>query len=517
MSQPFYVTTAIEYVNSPPHVGHAYEKIGADIIARAMRMRGRDVIFQMGTDEHSTNVARKAAEAGISPQELCDRMVEKFTTAWRRLELSYDVFIRTTSDRHAATVRDLLQRIHDNDDIYLGKYEGHYCPSCERFYQTKDLEKKGGAHHCPVHDIACEWLEEENYFFRLSRYRDPLLEHIERNPKFVRPEIRRNEIVSVLREGLEDISISRSGVEWGVSLPWDENAVTYVWFDALINYISAIGYADDRETYERFWPAQIQIIGKDITRFHCIYWPAMLLSGGVPLPETIFGHGFVHYRGEKMSKTKGTVIDPMQIVDRFGADSLRYYLAREIRWGQDGDYTWERFVERYNADLANNLGNLLNRSLTMIRKYSEGAVELPPDPSAGKNEVFDTALLERYIESLDDWRIDELPARVIEMVDGVNLYIDRHQPWALAKDPDSRGRLVQVLFGIAEALRWIAVCTAPIMPSSAAKIWKQLNLPGSIENARFDDLSWGSFPEGVVVNKPKPIFPRIELDEETKG
>ena len=372
MSKHFYVTTAIEFVNSVPHVGHAYEKIGADIIARAMRMLGRDVVFQMGTDEHSTNVARKADELGMEPLQFCDDMVKKFVTVWEKLELSFDVFIRTTSERHEATVRDLLKRIHDNGDIFTGKYEGYYCASCERFYQTKDLIKDDADYRCPVHELPCDWLEEENYFFRLSRYRDPLLAHIEKNQQFIQPEIRRNEIVNVLKDGLDDISISRSGSRWGVPLPWDETAITYVWFDALINYVSAVGYADDRDSFNKYWPAQLQIIGKDITRFHCIYWPAMLLSAGLELPETIFGHGFVHFGGEKMSKTRGTVIDPLEIVERHGADALRYFLAKEIHWGQDGDFTPERFVDIYNADLANNLGNLVNRSLTMIRKLHKG-------------------------------------------------------------------------------------------------------------------------------------------------
>jgi len=514
MSKHFYVTTAIDYVNSKPHVGHAYEKIGADIIARVMRMRGLDVIFQMGTDEHSTNVARKAEELGMEPPQFCDEMVDKFIAVWESLELSYDVFIRTTSQRHEATVRDLLRRIYEKDDIYTGKYEGFYCASCERFYQKKDLAESSGENHCPVHDIACEWLEEENYFFRLSRYRDPLLEHIEKNPQFIQPEIRRNEILNVLKDGLEDISISRSGSQWGVPLPWDESAVTYVWFDALINYVSAVGYSDDEKAFAKFWPAKLQIIGKDITRFHCIYWPAMLLSAGLPLPETIFGHGFVHFRGEKMSKTRGTVIDPMEIVNQHGADALRYFLAKEIHWGQDGDFTLERFVDIYNADLANNLGNLINRSLTMMRKYCDGRVEIPENPSAGENAVFDVSLPEKYLDSLIGWRLHEMPDRLIEMVDGVNLYIDKQQPWALNRDPDKRETLLEVMFNIAEALRWIAVCAYPIVPGAAAKIWAQMNLPSSIDKARFDDLVWGNFPQGVTVGKPEPIFPRIETAKE---
>jgi methionyl-tRNA synthetase len=512
MSKSFYITTAIEYVNSYPHVGHAYEKIGADIIARAMRMRGYDVVFQMGTDEHSTNVARKAEELGLSTQQFCDEMVEKFVAVWEKLNLSYDVFIRTTSPRHVATVRGLLKKIHDNDDIFIGKYEGYYCENCERFYQTKDLVKDGATYKCPVHDLPCNWLEEENYFFRLSRYRDPLLKHIEAHPGFIEPEIRRNEIINVLREGLEDISISRSGSLWGVPLPWDEEAVTYVWFDALINYLSAVGYSDDEAAFKKYWPAKLQIIGKDITRFHCIYWPAMLLSAGLPLPETIFGHGFVHYRGEKMSKTRGTVIDPVEIVDKHGADALRYFLAKEIHWGQDGDYTPERFVDIYNADLANNLGNLVNRSLTMIGKYCDGKIEIPKDPTAGKNKVFDVSLLDRYLVALESWRLHEMPTCLIQMVDGVNLYIDRTQPWALNKNPASRETLLEVMFNIAEALRWIAICAFPIIPGAARKIWEQLNLPSPIEQVSFADLEWGRFPSLVKARKPQPIFPRIMVE-----
>lgn len=510
MDSRYYITTAIEYINGTPHVGHAYEKIGADIIARAMRMRGFKVIFQMGTDEHSTNVARKAAELGMDPNEFCDNMVEKFISVWKKLNLSYDVFIRTTSQRHIDTVAKFLQKIYDNDDIYLGQYNGFYCNSCERFYQEKDFDPGDKEHKCPVHGISCEWLEEENYFFKLSKYRDPLLDHIKENPDFILPQIRRNEIVNVLEAGLEDISISRSGLKWGVPLPWDENAVTYVWFDALINYISAIGFSDDRETYNRFWPAHLQIIGKDITRFHCIYWPAMLMSAGIELPNTIFGHGFVHFGGEKMSKTTGTAVDPLEVIDRYGADALRYYLAREIQWGQDGDFTWERFVERYNADLANNLGNMVNRSLTMIKRYADGPLQPPNSPRQYRDKVFDTKLLEDYLEGLECWRLHDMAKSIISMVDGINLYIDRTQPWNLAKDPAKKEELDRVLYGLAESIRWIAICAYPIIPGSAEKMWEQLNAPGRIQDTRFVDLRWGSLPEGIEVGEPTPIFPRIE-------
>lgn len=513
MSKNFYVTTAIEYVNGTPHVGHAYEKIGADIIARAMRMRGFDVTFQMGLDEHSTNVARQAASEGIDPLKFCDNMAEKFLTVWNKLNLSFDVFIRTTSQRHVESVQKLLQIIYDRGDIYLGKYEGYYCESCERFYQEKDLTLKDDGYFCPTHDIACKWLEEENYFFKLSKYQDALLKHIEDNPEFIQPKVRTNEIVNVLKEGLEDISISRSGVDWGVPLPWDKESVTYVWFDALINYLSAIGYGEDSEECRKFWPAQLQIIGKDITRFHCIYWPAMLMSAELELPKTIFGHGFVHFGGEKMSKTKGTVVDPLGIADQYGADALRYYLAAEIQWGHDGDFTQERFIERFNADLANNLGNMINRSLTMIKRYSEAELLVPENPSAEAGKVFDTALLEKYLECVDKSALQDLCRTVISMVDGVNLYIDQTQPWVLAKDENKKDELNRVLYNLAEAVRWIAICIFPVIPEAAAKIWDQAQLPGKIEDQRIDQLKWGQFPAGITVNKPDPIFPRIEVEK----
>lgn len=510
MDKPFYITTAIEYVNGTPHLGHAYEKVGADIIARAMRLRGREVMFQMGTDEHSTNVARLARAQGIEPKIFCDGMVEKFLAVWQRLNLSFDVFIRTTEPRHAASVRELLQRIHDRGDIYLGSYEGYYCESCERFYQEKDLQVVETARRCPVHGIDCAWLTEQNYFFKLSAWRDALLQHITGHPEFIQPEIRRNEIVNVLKDGLEDISISRSGVEWGVPLPWDENSVTYVWFDALINYVSAVGFSDDQELYRKFWPAELQVIGKDITRFHCIYWPAMLLSAGLPLPKTIFGHGFVHFGGEKMSKTRGTSVDPFEAIERHGADALRYYLAREISWGSDGDFTWERFAERYNADLANNLGNMVNRSLTMINRFAGGPVPVPADAVAGGGDVFPLSLRDDYLKALDEHRLQDLCRAVIAMVDGVNLYIDRTQPWVVAKAPERRAELDRILYNLAESVRWVAVFCAPVMPEAADKIWNQAGLPGAIADFRLDEMAWGGFPAGIAVEKPAPIFPRIE-------
>jgi methionyl-tRNA synthetase len=364
----FYLTTAIDYVNSRPHLGTAYEKITADVIARYRRLRGDDTHFVMGNDEHSQNVYRRAVELGLDPLAYCDRMEQEFRDVWRRLDISFDDFIRTTEPRHRAGVTALAERIGQAGDLYEGYYEGWYCVSCEAFKQEKDLVDG----HCPVHQRPPEWIREKNHFFRLSKYRQPLLDHFAAHPGFLVPDVRRNEILRLLEGGLEDISISRAGQAWGIPLPSDPASVVYVWFDALINYASAVGLGSDPERFARWWPADLHVIGKDITRFHAVVWPAMLMSAGVDLPRQIFGHGFVFLKGQKMSKSLGTILDPLEAADRFGADPLRLYLVKEIAYGADGDFSWERFEERYNVDLANNLGNLVNRVAAMSDRYRGG-------------------------------------------------------------------------------------------------------------------------------------------------
>ncbi|HXI31846.1 MAG TPA: methionine--tRNA ligase [Vicinamibacterales bacterium] len=505
----YYLTTAIDYVNSQPHLGTAYEKVCADVIARYKRLSGFETRFLMGNDEHSQNVFKKAQEEGLDPLAYCDQMEQVFRRAWARLDVSFDDFIRTTQLRHKIGTSAIAQRIFESGDIYEGVYEGWYCVSCEEFKQEKDLVNG----NCPLHPtLKPEWIREKNYFFRLSKYQQPLLDHFAAHPEFLQPEIRRNEILRLIESGLIDVSVSRAGQSWGIPLPWDPSSVVYVWFDALVNYASAVGLGqpEHAEMFARWWPADLHVIGKDITRFHAVIWPAMLLAAQLPLPRTVFGHGFMTIGGQRMSKTLGTIIHPIVAADRHGHDPLRLYLVKEIAFGGDGDFSWERYDERYNVDLANNLGNLVSRVTAMAHRYRGG--RLVP-AAAGSDQLARLAetVVADYRTGMDGFALHEGAAAAYRLVDATNEFIAATAPWTLAKDPAAADRLTQVLFDAAEAIRLAAVLLEPIIPASSREILRRIGAP-DVHSAglNFDrDGRWRNDGERVVLQEG-PLWPRKE-------
>jgi methionyl-tRNA synthetase len=501
----FYLTTAIDYVNSRPHLGTAYEKVCADVIARYKRLTGADTWFLMGNDEHSQNVYKSATEQGLDPLTYCDRMEEVFQTTWRALDLSYDDFIRTTQPRHKAAVSEIVRRIYDAGDIYEGVYEGWYCLGCEAFKPEKELVDG----RCPLHSQSVpQWIKEKNHFFRLSRYQKPLLDLFIETPEFSQPEGRRNEQLRLLESGLDDISISRAGQAWGIPLPFDSASVVYVWFDALINYATAVGLGTDPERLAKWWPADLHVIGKDITRFHTVIWPAMLMSARLPLPRQVFAHGFMTFAGQRMSKSNpGTIVDPLDAARRHGVDPLRLYLVKEIVFGGDGDFSWERFDERYNVDLANNLGNLVSRVTAMTNQYRQGRVG-PTGVASERLPRIADEITGQYRNAMDTLQLHAGAAAAFRLVDAANEYIAANAPWALAKDPTAADRLTQVLFDVAEAVRLAAVLLSPIIPGSCREILRRVGAPA--DALRLDrDGRWRSDGERQLVQGDQ-LWPRFD-------
>jgi methionyl-tRNA synthetase len=500
----FYITTAIDYVNQRPHLGTAYEKIGADCMARYKRLCGFDTYFLMGNDEHSTNVEREAARRGLDPLEYCRLMSEEFRTVWKALSISYDDFIHTSEKRHIGAVTELFTKIHANGYIYKGSYEGLYCESCEEFVSEKDLVDG----LCPRHKQEPARIAEDNYFFALSKFEKPLLDHIGQNPDFIRPKIRENEVVNVIRGGLEDVSISRAGRTWGIPLPIDESHVIYVWFDALTNYISALGYGSaEQALFERYWPADFHVIGKDITRFHCIIWPAMLMAAGVPLARSVFAHGFISLGGEKMSKTRGNILDPGAMAGAFGVDGIRYLLLREVPFDRDGDISLEILVNRYNADLANELGNLFSRTSAMISKYLGGTVEQHRFGEASELYGDLSRALEGYREHMERMEFSRALGAFWTVVQRANRFIEEKRPWELAKDPSRTDELQTVFANLLAVLVSSGVTLSPFMPHAMEDMLAHLGAGGTGIDA---------LPPGEIsvqgLGPPKPLFPRIQVD-----
>ncbi len=514
--EKFYITTPIYYVNDEPHVGTAYPTILADVLARYYRVAGYDVLFSTGTDEHGQKVDEAARKRGVDPQAHCDEMVFRFQSLWDKLNISNDDFIRTTEPRHKGVVTEILQRIYDAGEVYAGNYEGWYCIPDERFWTEKDLVNG----NCPECGREVTKISEKNYFFRMSAYQEWLVDYIESHPNFIRPETRRNEVLGFLRKPLSDLCISRpkARLSWGIPLPFDEDYVCYVWFDALINYITVPGYLSEDEEFSRWWPASCHLIGKDIVTTHCVYWPTMLKAIGLPIPETIVAHGWWIFKQEKMSKSLGNVVRPMDLVDKYGVDAFRYFLAREMVLGLDSDFSEAAFVHRFNAELANDLGNLLNRTVLMTTRYLDGEVPTVEPDVPLLAPLRDAALsaVDEIERCMRDLNPNGILDKIWELVRSGNRFAESQAPWNLAKDPAGRQELEGTIYGLLETMRYLAVLLYPVMPEKSHEIWNQAGVQGRLEDQRLSGLRcWGGLEAGGKVKPAGPIFPRIETESDT--
>ena len=519
----FYIATPIFYVNDVPHIGHAYTEVAADVLARWHRQRGDDTWLLTGTDEHGQKILRTAVANDTTPQEWADKLVnESWLPLLETINIKNDDFIRTTDERHESAVKIFLQKLYDDGFIYSGEYEGYYCVGCEEYTQIDDLSETAdgdfaGKLVCKIHPIPVEVLKERNYFFRMSDFQQSLLDLYEARPDFVQPDSVRNEIVQFVKSGLQDLSISRSSFDWGIKIPWDDTHVVYVWFEALLNYITAIGYGSDDENFRRRWPAN-QLVGKDIARFHAVIWPAMLMAAGLEVPKRVFGHGWLLVGGEKMSKSKLTGIAPSQITDTFGVDAFRYYFMSAINFGQDGSFSWEDLAARYQSELANGFGNLASRVIAMVNKYFDGAVPTAADYLPADLEV-QRVVMAAAVDAdaaIDRFAIHEAVAAIWTIVDQLNGYITIQEPWMLAKEESTRARLGTVLYTAAEGLRALAVLLSPVIPGATEKLWSALGASqlGHLTDQVIADAGhWGQLPPATRVHTIEPLFPRIETPE----
>lgn len=514
----FYLTTPIYYPSDNLHIGHAYTTVAGDAMARYKRLRGYDVMFLTGTDEHGLKIERKAKEKGVSPQAFVDEIVAGIKKLWKKLDISHDDFIRTTEERHKQIVEKIFDQLLKQGDIYLDQYEGWYCTPCESFF----LERQLVDGNCPDCGREVEWVQEESYFFRMNKYADRLLQYYEENPDFIQPASRKNEMINnFIKPGLEDLAISRTTFDWGIKVPGNPKHVIYVWIDALSNYITALGYGSSQpEKFERYWPADVHLVGKEIVRFHTIYWPIMLMALGLPLPKKVFAHGWLLMKDGKMSKSKGNVVDPVTLIDRYGLDALRYYLLREVPFGSDGTFTPENFVERINFDLANDLGNLLNRTIAMIQKYFDGNVPACKGHVTEHDEYLEqlAASTKQEVEqAMDDMQFSVALASIWLMISHSNKYIDLTEPWKLAKDESRKDELASVMAHLAESLRSAAIMLQPFMTQSPAKIFEQLGIADQPALHEWDSIGkFGLIPEGTKTNPGAPLFPRLDVEKEVE-
>jgi methionyl-tRNA synthetase len=510
MQSTFYVTTPIYYVNDEPHIGHAYTTILADVLARFARLNERKTFFLTGVDEHGQKVQQAAERHQVAPQEYVDQMVVRFRAAWERLNISFDDFIRTTEPRHVRVVQHVLQALWDQGEIYAGDYQGWYCVPDERFWTEKDLIEGT----CPDCRRPVEQILEKNYFFRMSKYQDWLVEYIQAHPGFIQPASRQNEVLGFLRKPLGDLCISRpaSRLSWGIPLPFAPGYVTYVWFDALLNYVTAAGYLVDEARFEEQWPNALHLIGKDILTTHSVYWPTMLKAAGLPMPKTIFAHGWWITGGMKMSKSRGNVVRPLDLADLYGVDAFRFFLMRDMVLGQDADFSEEHFITRYQTDLANNLGNLLHRVTHMTGRYFSGQVPAPPaeTPAGQELRALAEALVEPFFEQVEGFALHRALGQALDVLGAVNQYLEQTAPWKAYKE----GRLDSVaasLYTAAEALRFVSVLLSPVMPEKMEELWRRLGwAPGAQLK---DTLVWGQLQPGSVVSAGEPLFPRLEVEE----